>query len=286
MDMVNLTAWEGRSETLKGSISEAQAAQIHATLGQTGTASPKTGEPMPQLWHWCAFPPTVPMSELGRDGHPVLGDFLPPVKLERRMWASGRLKLGAPLRVGESFSRRSTIARVQEKDGQTGKMVFVTVDHRLYAERELVIEEQQDIVYLDIPDAFRPPAKRPMPETPILRETRQGSEALLFRYSAITFNAHRIHFDLPYAQQIEHYPGLVIHGPLQAMWLIEVARAFKGRAPSQFDFRGVHPCLLVPGEDPTLDIMGVQENPCALSLYLGQAGHQTMQATAIWEETL
>lgn len=285
MDTVNLSAWEGRSETRKGCISEAQAAQIHATLGQPGSMAPTSGQAMPQLWHWCAFPPTVPMSELGRDGHPLLGDFLPPVKLERRMWASGRLRLGAPLHVGERFTRRSTIAKVQQKEGQTGAMVFVTVDHRLYAERGLVSEEQQDIVYLDIPDHFRPPAKRPLPEHAALHETRQTSEALLFRFSAITFNAHRIHFDLPYAQQVEHYPGLVVHGPLQAMWLIETARRFKGRAPSQFDFRGVHPCLLIPGADPTLDIMGHEENPCALSLVLGQAGHQTMQATAIWEET-
>ncbi len=285
MDMVNLAAWEGRSETQIGCISEPQAAQIHATVGQPGTSAPKTGDAMPQLWHWCAFPPTVPLNELGRDGHPVLGDFLPPVHLERRMWASGRLRLGAALRVGENFTRRSTIAKVQEKDGHTGKMVFVTVDHRLYADQGLVIEEQQDIVYLAIPDGFNPPKKREMPQNADLHKTMQSSEALLFRYSAITFNAHRIHFDLPYAQKVEHYPGLVVHGPLQAMWLIEAARAYKGRPPSQFDFRGVHPCMLIAGQDPTLDIMGVQENPCALSLFCGQAGHQTMQATAIWEET-
>ncbi len=285
MDMVNLSAWEGRTQIQTGCIHEAQAAQIHATIGRPGTAAPKSGEVMPQLWHWCAFTPTVPMGELARDGHPVLGDFLPPVPLERRMWASGRLTLGAPLRVGEAFNRRSTIARVQEKEGGTGKMVFVTVEHQLFGDKGLVIEEQQDIVYLAIPDEFHPPKKRPMPDKTILSETRTASEPLLFRYSAITFNAHRIHFDLPYAQQIEHYPGLVIHGPLQAMWLNEVACRHKGRPPSQFDFRGVHPCLLTPGEDAILDIKGVEENPCALSLYVGQAGHQTMQATAIWEET-
>lgn len=115
---------------------------------------------------------------------------------------------------------------------------------------------------------------------------QEVSEALLFRFSAITFNAHRIHFDLPYAQQVESYPGLVIHGPLQAMWLIDAATRHKGRPPAQFEFRGVHPCLLTPSEDRTLHIMGVQDNPCAMTLYAGQAGHQTMQASAIWEETL
>ena len=285
MDMVNLAAWEGRTQTLSGCIAAAQAAQIHATLGPAGSAPPGEGEALPQLWHWCAFTPTVPMEGLARDGHPILGDFLPPVHLERRMWASGRLRFGAPLRVGERFSRHSTIARVQEKEGGTGRMVFVTVDHRLHGERGLAVEEQQDIVYLDVSDTFRPPKKRPMPDAPALHETRTASEALLFRYSAITFNAHRIHFDLPYAQQVEHYPGLVVHGPLQAMWLNAAARDQRGRPPAQFDFRGVHPCLLTPGEDPTIDIMGVAENPCALALYTGQAGHQTMQATAIWEET-
>lgn len=285
MDMVNLSAWEGRTETQTGCISQAQAAQIHATLGQPGTEAPVTGDAMPQLWHWCAFPPTVPMSELGSDGHPKLGGFLPPVPLERRMWASGRLTFGAMLSVGQEFSRRSTIARVQEKDGQTGKMVFVTVDHQIHAGGALVIEEQQDIVYLAIADEFRPPAKRPMPEQPDFHLTQTGSEALLFRYSAITFNAHRIHFDLPYAQQIEHYPGLVIHGPLQAMWLIEAARAHHGQPPSRFEFRGVHPCLLTPGENPTLDIMAVKDAADTFSLFTGQAGHQTMQAKAIWEET-
>lgn len=124
-----------------------------------------------------------------------------------------------------------------------------------------------------------------MPEAPALHEVQTASETLLFRYSAITFNAHRIHFDLPYAQKVEHYPGLVIHGPLQAMWLIEAARRFRARPVTQFDFRGVHPCLLTPGKDPSVDVMGVEENPCALSLFAGQQGHQTMQATAIWEDT-
>lgn len=286
MDMVNLTAWEGRTQSDEGCIGASQAAQIHATLGRPGTQAPQPGEAMPQLWHWYGFHPTVPMNELARDGHPRLGDFLPPVQLERRMWASGSLRFGAPLRIGERFSRRSTISKVSQKEGSTGKMVFVTVAHELYGDQGLVIEETQNIVYLAIPDHFTPPPKRPLPDAAPLHETQTASEALLFRYSAITFNAHRIHFDLPYAQQVEHYPGLVIHGPLQAMWLIDAARRHKSRPPKQFDFRGVHPCLLIPGEDPTLDIMGVEDNPCAMSLFAGQAGHQTMQATAIWEETL
>lgn len=127
MDMINLTAWEGRSESRSGAICQAQAAQIHATLGDPDKDAPQHGAPLPQLWHWCAFPPTVPNRALARDGHPALGDFLPPVQLERRMWASGRLTFGAPLKVGEDFTRRSIIAKVQEKEGSSGPMVFVSI---------------------------------------------------------------------------------------------------------------------------------------------------------------
>jgi len=286
MDQVNVRAWEGRTDLVEGGISPAQAAQIHATLGATDSRPPAMGEGMPPLWHWCAFNPTAPLAELSRDGHPALGDFLPPVRLERRMWASGALSFGAPLRVGERLTKRSVIRSVLEKDGKTGPMVLVSVDHRIYGERGLAIEERQDIVYLDIPDRFRPPAARPLPERPTLHRHVQLSEALLFRYSALTFNAHRIHYDLPYAQDVEHYPGLVVHGPMQATWLVQAACQHKGRRPSHFDFRAVHPVFLSPGESRDLDIMGTEDETGALLLCTGQQGHQGMQATAIWEETV
>lgn len=286
MDQLNVRAWEGRTELQEGCISAAQAAQIHATLGMGDSHSPAMGEAMPPLWHWCAFNPTAPLAELARDGHPALGDFLPPVRLERRMWASGALRFGAPLRVGERLTKRSFIRSVTEKEGKTGPMVLVSVEHRIYGERGLAIEERQDIVYLDIPDSFRPPAARPVPERPTLHRQVQLSEALLFRYSALTFNAHRIHYDLPYAQQVEHYPGLVVHGPMQATWLVQAACQHKGRRPSHFDFRAVHPVFLSPGESRDLDIMGTEDETGALLLCTGQNGHQGMQATAIWEETV
>src|SRR6056297_2480319 len=284
MDQLNVVAWEGRTEAMAGCISEAQAAQIHATLGDANAAAPRTGDPLPPLWHWCAFTPTVPMGELARDGHPVLGDFLPPVRLERRMWASGALSFGAPLRVGERLTKRSFIRSVVEKEGKTGPMVLVSVDHRIYGEQGLAIEERQDIVYLDIPDRFRPPAARPLPERPALHKQIRLSEALLFRYSALTFNAHRIHYDLPYAQQVEHYPGLVVHGPMQATWLVQAACQVRGRRPAFFDFRAVHPMLLTGSREA--EIMAVEEEDGALRLMSGQEGHQCMQATAIWEETV
>lgn len=286
LDQVNLSAWEGRTETREGVIAPAQAAQIHATIGDPARDAPKMGEAMPPLWHWCAFPPVCPLDELATDGHPKLGGFLPPVPLGRRMWAGGKLCFGAPLRVGVPFNSRSTIAGVTEKAGNTGRMVFVSVDHQLSAEGAVAIEERQDIVYLDLPTEFRPPLRQPMPEETVGRWTQPVNEALLFRFSAITFNAHRIHYDLPYAQEVEHYPGLVVHGPMQAVWLMRAATDVKGRAPESFAFRGVHPMLLIPGESGEMTIAAcASEEARGLTLHTGQAGHQCMQATATWEET-
>ncbi|MDG1471242.1 MAG: MaoC family dehydratase N-terminal domain-containing protein [Ascidiaceihabitans sp.] len=282
MDQVNLSAWEGRTQTRTGSVSQAQAAQLHATLGNARTLAPTQGEPLPALWHWCAFPMSTPMSELSKDGHPGLGGFLPPVLLDRRMWAGGSLRFGAPLRVGERLEARSSIRSVTKKPGASGPMVFVTVDHAIYGEKGLAISERQDIVYLEIPQEFSPPRKRDMPRDPVLNRTVDMPETLLFRYSALTFNAHRIHYDLPYAQEVENYPGLVVHGPLQATLLMQEAVKHRGRTPDHFDFRGVHPAFA----GTPLQIAGTEEVAGGLSLVTGTDTHQCMQATAMWEETV
>src|SRR6056297_165432 len=282
--MPDITEWTGRTDEKAGGISPAQAAQLHATLGDPERPVPTEGEDMPPLWHWCAFNPTTPLAGLARDGHPALGGFLPPVRLSRRMWASGSLRMRVPLRVGEALQQHSRLARIEEKQGRTGPMVLVTVEHAVSGARGPAIEEVQNIVYLDIPDSFAPPPKMPMPDTPALTGTRRLNEPLLFRYSALTFNAHRIHYDLPYAQEVEHYPGLVVHGPLQATWLMQAACRVRGRRPAFFDFRAVHPMLLTGSREA--EIMAVEEEGGALRLMSGQEGHQCMQATAIWEETV
>jgi len=281
---LDFSGWIGRRETRTGCIGAAQAAQIHATLGAPDQAPPGSGEAMPPLWHWCAFVPTVPTEELGRDGHPKLGGFLPPVPLQRRMWASADLRFLGPVHVGETLIRHSVIRNVEEKTGAAGPMVLVTVAHELHGAGGLAVEEMQNIVYLDIPETYSPPRKRAMPDAPLLHDTVEASEVLLFRYSAITFNAHRIHIDLPYAQETERYPGLVVHGPLQATWLIQAAQRARGAWPTGFSFRGVHPMLLVRGERPTVDIMAEAQDAGGLALFAGQAGHQCTQATATWEE--
>lgn len=279
MDQVNLAAWAGKQDMSEGSVDATMAAMLAATLDH-GVA-PKDGDVLPQLWHWCAILPTVANDALAKDGHPALGGFLPPVPLERRMWAGGALTFHAPLHVGERITRHSCIAKVSEKEGGAGPMVFVTVDHVIEGESGTAITERQDIVYLAIPDRFTPPKKQALPEGDAYRETVAVNEALLFRYSACTFNAHRIHFDLPYAQEVEHYPGLVVHGPLQATRLIAGAGRIAGRAPDGFTFRGVHPLFHTDG----LNLRGDWEDG-ALRLWAGaDAGHQTMQAIATWEET-
>lgn len=156
-------------------------------------------------------------------------------------------------------------------------MVFVTVDHAIYGPSGLAIEERQDIVYLEIPDTYSPPKKKPLPTAPI--EEIDTTEALLFRYSAVTFNAHRIHYDLAYTKEVEKYPGLVVHGPLQATLLMRAAIRERGRTPKYFDFRGVHPMFAgAPCE------IAMEAEDAVLSLWTGQDGHQCMQATAIWAD--
>ncbi|SHI08104.1 FAS1-like dehydratase domain-containing protein [Marivita hallyeonensis] len=280
MDQLNVIAWQGRTENNAGLVSQQTAAQLHATLGSREEPAPINGDPLPPLWHWCGFPPLAPMEELGPDGHPRLGSFLPPIRLDRRMWAGGALRFHAPLHVGEPLQRRSVVRGITEKDGASGPMVFVTVDHAIYGERGLAIEERQDIVYLPIPDSYTPPKPRQMPETPNATNTVPMPETLLFRYSALTFNAHRIHYDKAYAKDIEHYPGLVVHGPLQATLLMQLAVEKAGRTPEDFHFRGVHP--MFAGTD--LDLAAVEDDG-ALALFSGQDGHQGMQATAIFGGT-
>ncbi|QBF30056.1 MaoC family dehydratase N-terminal domain-containing protein [Thalassococcus sp. S3] len=282
MDQLNVKAWEGRAEECHGGVSEILAAQLHATLSDKGGKAPAQGDPLPPLWHWSAFPPTATMAELGSDGHPPVGGFLPPVKLPRRMWAGGSLRFRAPIKVGEHLTRQSSIRSVTKKEGAGGPMVFVSVDHLIFGRAGLAIEERQDIVYLNIPDEYKSPRKLPVPDHPVLHRVMPMTETLLFRYSAVTFNAHRIHYDLPYATMVEHYPGLVVHGPLQAQLLCQAACHYRGRVPDHFDFRGVHPMF----HGQTLDIMAIEADAGSLQLFTGQEGHQGMQATALWQGTV
>ena len=270
----------GRQQVLHGTVTVAQADMLGATLTPGwGAGRLPDGAVLPQLWHWVAFPPTAPMDDLGPDGHPRLGGFLPDLGLNRRMWASGALRFLRPLHVGERLTQTSEILSVEHKQAGSGPMAFVTVRHRIDGEDGPAIDEDQTIVYLQIPPEFRAPKAVPAPDAPAFDHRVAVTTPLLFRYSAVTFNAHRIHYDRPYATGVEHYPGLVVHGPLQATLLMAAATTHRGTPPVQFSFRGMHPMF----DDHDLRLIGVDQPDGTLALCTAApAGHQGMQATAAW----
>jgi 3-methylfumaryl-CoA hydratase len=203
----------------------------------------ESGDTVPPLWHWLYFLPIAPLSEVGPDGHPKRGGFLPPVPLPRRMWAGGRLTFHAPLKVGEHAKRTSTIANIEDKTGRSGRLVFVTVQHAIEAGGELKLEEEHDIVYRDAPqEGARPSQPALAPEGETWRRTIDADAVMLFRYSALTFNGHRIHYDYPYVTQVEGYPGLIVHGPLIATLLVDLVRREQPDATLQsFAFKALRP---------------------------------------------
>ncbi len=235
--------WIGRTEEMNDAIEPARSNALRAALGDP--AAKASGEHMPLLHHWLYFWNVQPPAGLGEDGHPAKGGFLPPVPLPRRMWAGGRLEFVQPLKLGERATKVSKILDVQEKTGKTGRLVFVTVEHRLSGENGLAIVEEQDLVYREPAAAgsiSAPTGDGPGPEAPWC-ERVDPDTVLLFRYSALTMNGHRIHYDLPYAVNEEAYPALVVHGPLQASLLIELAARKLGKPIAKFSFRGQQPAF-------------------------------------------
>lgn len=241
----DLAAWTGRTETVQDTLA-AWPLQAYSAILDRDDPVPQAGTPLPPLAHWACFLPTARQSELAADGHRKRGVFLPPVPLPRRMWAGGRVhwEPGNPLRVGDAARRISRIASVTHKTGRSGELVFVMVRHELHNAQGLALTEEQDLVYRA---AAQPgnPATQPVaaPAQAPWRERVAPDAVLLFRYSALTFNGHRIHYDRDYAVGEEHYPGLVVHGPLIATLLADLARR---RMPAQrqmtrFAFRAVRP---------------------------------------------
>ncbi|HSF64850.1 MAG TPA: MaoC family dehydratase N-terminal domain-containing protein [Paracoccaceae bacterium] len=271
-------AWLGRVEMAEDSVTARDTQRMAATLAPDhGPVDPTAGAPLPPLWHWMAFAPALPAAELGRDGHPALGGFLPPVEGRRRMWAGGRLRLGPPLRVEEALRRRSEITRIAEKSGGAGPMLLVTVAHRIEGASGGWVEEEQDLVYVALPERFSPPPGVAPAADPVLAHPFRADSTQLFRFSALTFNGHRIHYDLPYAQTVEKYPGLVVHGPLQAVLMMEAARRHAGRVPDAFRYRGLRP--LFPEDAPQVMGWRAVDGRQALAV-VAQGGWITMQAEA------
>lgn len=242
INLDDLRRWIGRTESRTEWIAAMPAIQLAATLDHS-SAGVQDGMELPPLYHWLYFLPLSRLSELGEDGHPALGGFLPPIPLPRRMWASSTIEFSHPLRIGELATRDSEILDVQLKKGRTGSLVFVKLRHTILSSARVAIREIQDLVYRDPPksgEAMPPPADAPADADSQL-EVKPNS-VLLFRYSALTFNAHRIHFDRSYAMGVEGYPSLVVHGPLVATLLVDnLLRAIGVARLRRFQFRALRP---------------------------------------------
>ena len=239
-----LSRWIGKSETVDDTVTATPYAALSATLDRAAER-PAPGTQLPPLWHWLYFLPLYRQSEVGADGHAKRGGFLPPVPLPRRMWAGSQFEFKAPLRVGDRIRRVSTIADVSEKSGRTGPLVFVRVRHEITANESAApsLVEFHDIVYREAPkpDDVPPPPKQ-APEASAWMRHWVPDDVLLFRYSALTFNGHRIHYDRKYVTEVEGYPGLIVHGPLIATLLLDLLRWQLPEANvTHYQFRAVRP---------------------------------------------
>ena len=290
--MEDLSAWVGREQRSTETLDARLVRWLASALDRADLLDAREGAVVPPAWHWAFFNAVEPMSALGRDGHPKKGGFLPPTAQPRRMWAGSRLHWQGPLRVGQAVERVSTILKCEAKRGRTGDMVLVTVGHRFRAGEALLLDEQHDIVYRDEASeeerrALAGLAARALAGNvqferrgEIVREVAVGP-VQMFRYSAVTFNGHRIHYDRDYAREVEGYPGLVVHGPLIATLLLEFlqAQVAPGRAVERFEFRAMR---------PTFDIapFALHASPPAadgsVSLWsTNNVGAVGMQATAV-----
>jgi 3-methylfumaryl-CoA hydratase len=242
-ELARLREWIGRAERRRDNLAAAPLAGLAALLDLDGEAEPESGAELPPLAHWLYFVPRTRQSELGADGHPRRGGFLPPVPLPHRMWAGGRLDFRRALRVGDDVERRSTIANVEAKQGRGGALVFVTVRHEIVDGQGVALTEEHDIAYRGDPlPGTPPPAAAAAPTGEHFARTITPDPVLLFRYSALTFNGHRIHFDRRYAIEAEGYPGLVVHGPLIATLLADLLRRESPGTPLRaFSYRAASP---------------------------------------------
>ena len=278
LDLDHLRQWIGRTTEDSDFVTPQLVKGLRATLFQE-IGEPKAGDAAPFTTHWCLAQPVFPMSQLGPDGHPTRGGFLPPVPLPRRMWAGGELEFVEALRVGDESTRKSRITDVTLKTGSTGTLCFVSVEHEVTSPRGVAIRERQDIVYRDMPGAPRAPAEAAPPPAAQHRKTHMADPVLLFRYSALTFNGHRIHYDRDYVTKVEGYPGLIFHGPLQAAFIVELAAKLRGgQPPKKFVYRGLQP--LFEGSEFSVN---ANDNDAGMELWTANsAGQPTTKGTATW----
>jgi 3-methylfumaryl-CoA hydratase len=275
---IDLENWVGRKESVREEIAPDRVAALAAALDvETDVGA---GRALPPGWHWLFFNRFVARKALGSDGHPKRGGFLPPISLPRRMWAGGRLTYGKMLTIGAEAVRESTIRKVEAKSGRAGQLVFVTVAHAISCNGELRVSEEQDIVYREVAAPGAPaPAPTPAPRGATWSEEVRPDTVLLFRYSALTSNGHRIHYDQQYAKAEENYPDLVVHGPLTATLLQGFAASRAQRPLRSFEFRGVAPLFV----DASFNLEGraAEGDPDALDVWASSpTGGLAMKATA------
>lgn len=279
LDMNHLRSWIGKTETRSDQVAPAPVALLSATLDREDPP-PRAGDPIPPLWHWLYFLPVHRLSELGPDGHAQRGGFLPAVPLPRRMYAGGRFQFRCPLRVGDSILRVSRVADVSHKEGRSGPLVFVKVSHEISNHEGVALTEEHDIVYRENPKPGQSgPEPQRAPKDAAWSRQIHANEVLLFRYSALTFNGHRIHYDRRYATEVEGYPGLVVHGPLIATLLLDLLRRhLPDEGVASFAFRAIRPLF----DTAAFRVCGkVEPDSKTIQLWAADAeGFLAMEATA------
>lgn len=278
VDIEHLRSWIGQTETIQDTVTATPLRALSATLNRED-APQNAGDPVPPCWHWLYFLPVYPQSEIGPDGHAKRGSFLPPVPLPRRMWAGSQIEFQRPITVGQNIVRHSLIEDVRMKEGRTGPLVFVKVLHEILADDQLAISEHHDIVYRNMPQPGEPaPAGVSAPDNATWMRKINPDSVCLFRYSALTFNGHRIHYDRTYVTEVEGYPGLMVHGPLIATLLLDLLRSELPQARVEhFEFRAVKPLFDIA----PFEACGRVEGERQIKLWARTAeGHVAMEASA------
>ena len=277
-DIEHLRTWIDRTEAIHDVATVVPLRALSATLDRDDPTI-DLGTDVPPCWHWLYFLPLHRQSEIGPDGHAKRGGFLPPVPLPRRMWAGSRIEFLAPVRAGQAISRSSRIADVRMKEGRTGALVFVNVHHEIRAEGQVAIHEEHDIVYRDMPaPGESAPAGVPAPTNAQWTREIRPDDVLLFRYSALTFNGHRIHYDRRYVTEVEGYPGLIVHGPLIATLLLDLLRRqLPGAQVRRFSFKAMKPIF----DTAPFQVCGRMDGDKTVKLWaVTPEGHMAMDASA------
>ena len=271
----NLRRWIGNKQSHSDTASSWPVGALAATLDRHDPL-PAPGTEIPPGWHWVYFLETLPASELGPDGHEKKGGFLPPVELPRRMWAGGRIEFRAPVRVGDVLVRESEILSIEPKQGKSGSLVFVTVRHTISAAGSVAVIEEHDIVYREAAKPGEQPATGKLaPAAAAWRREVVADQVMLFRFSALIFNAHRIHYDIDFCREAG-YRGLLVHGPLLTLLLLDLCRRHETRPVRRIEYRALHP--VYHGEKFTVN--GVPSNARAELWIADAAGICATQATA------